>query len=293
MMKRRHLDKISDLESNKESYESSIQQHKESLRFSTKEEFYQRYQEFSQKKENRLNQITYEKKQIQVETRVLLQAEEAIKQAKNREISSYYPDLKTAGKHLTYSNALKLEQYHDTAQQNQFRLSNIKQSLDANQKKLEEFKKHQKMILIEKEHVSTMSKEVEKLGSAEKKLDELDRNPGEKAKRFVSKKARQDYEELQSEAKYGRENLKELGYKEQQDLQQQQSRINTMEKTVVPWLEKEIKTYESNINALDTIFNAIQQAYRSEEHAQQRHQLRRMRSTNINRSKNQGPDLSR
>jgi len=293
MMKRRHLDKISDLESNKESYENSIQKHKESLRFSTKEEFYQRYQEFSQKKENRLNQIKYEKKQIQVETRVLLQAEEAIKQAKIREISSYYPDLKTAGKYLTYSNALKLEQYHETAQQNQFRLSNIKQSLDANQKKLDEFKKHQKIVRVEKEHVSTMSKEVEKLSSVEKKLDELDRNPREKAKRLVSKKVRQDYEELQSEAKYGHENLKELGYKGQQDLQQQQSRMNTMEKTVVPWLEKEIKTHESNINALDTISNAIKQATRSEEQAQQRHHLRRIRSTNINRSKNHGPDLSR
>jgi hypothetical protein len=293
MMKRRHLDKISDLESNKESYESSIQQHKESLRFSTEEEFYKRYQEFSQKKENRLNQITYEKKQIQVETRVLLQAEEAIKQAKIREISSHYPDLKTAGKYLTYSNALRLEQHHDTAQQNQFRLSNIKQSLDATQKKLDEFKRHQKMVRIEKEHVSTMSKEVEKLSSVEKKLDELDRSPGEKAKRLVSKKARQNYEELQSEAKYGRENLKELGYKGQQDLQQQQSRMNTMEKTVVPWLEKEIKTHENNINALNTVFNAIQQATRSQEQAQQRHQLRRMRSTNINRAKDQGPDLSR
>jgi len=293
MMKRRHLDKISDLESNKESYENSIQQHQESLRFSTKEEFYQRYQEFSQKKENRLNQITYEKKQIQVETRVLLQAEEAIKQAKIREVSSYYPELKTAGKYLTYSNALKLEQYHDTAQQNQFRLSNIKQSLDASQKKLDEFKRHQKMVLIEKEHVSTMSKEVEKLSSVEKKLDELDRSPGEKAKRLVSKKARQDYEELQCEAKYGRENLKELGYKGQQDLQQQQSRMNTMEKTVVPWLEKEIKAHESNINVLNTVFNAIQQATRSQEQAQQRHQLREMRSTTINRAKNKGPDLSR
>ncbi|MET3089271.1 MobQ family relaxase [Priestia megaterium] len=293
MMKRRHLDKISDLESNKESYESSIQKHKESLRFSTKEEFYQRYQEFSQKKEDRLNQIKYEKKQIQVETRVLLQAEDAIKMAKIREISSYYPDLKTAGKYLTYSNALRLEQYHDTAQQNQFRLSNIKQSLDANQKKLDEFKKHQKMVRVEKEHVSTMSKEVEKLSSVEKKLDELDKSPGEKAKRLVSKKARQDYEELQSEAKYGRENLKELGYKGQQDLQQQQSRMNTMEKTVIPWLEKEIKTHESNINALNNVLDAIKQATRSQEQAQQRHQLRRMRSTNINRSKNQGPDFSR
>ncbi|WP_280146873.1 hypothetical protein [Priestia megaterium] len=98
---------------------------------------------------------------------------------------------------------------------------------------------------------------------------------------------------MQSEAKYRHENLKELGYKGQQDLLQQQSRIDTMEKTVVPWLEKEIKTHKSNINALDTVFNAIQQATRSEEPAQQRHQLRGMRSTNINRSKNQGPDFSR
>ncbi|PGX77762.1 MobQ family relaxase [Priestia megaterium] len=293
MMKRRHLDKISDLESNKESYESSIQKHKESLRFSTKEEFYQRYQEFSQKKEDRLNQITYEKKQIQVETRVLLQAEEAIKQAKIREISSYYPDLKTAGKYLTYSNALKLEQYHDTAQQDQFRLSNIKQSLDASQKKLDEFKKHQKMVLIEKEHVSTMSKEVEKLSNAEKKLDELDRKPGEKAKRLVSKKARQDYEELQSEAKYGRENLRELGYKGQQDLQQQQSRMNIMEKTVVPWLEKEIKTHESNINALDMVFNALHQATLNEEQARQKHTLRTIKNKKQTRNINTGPDLSR
>src|SRR6478752_111129 len=293
MMKRRYLDKISDLESNKANNESSIKEYKESLRFSTEEEFYQRYQEFSQQKENRLHQIKYEKQQIRVETKTLLQTEEAIKMAKIREVSSHYPDLKTAGKYLSYDNALKLEKHIDTAQQNQFRLPNIKQSLDANQKKLNEFKKHQRMVFIEKEHVSTMSNEVEKLSSVEKKLDELDRNPGEKAKRLVSKKARQDYEELQLRAKYGRENLKDLGYKGQQDLRQQQSRMNTMEKTVVPWLEKEIKTHESNINALDTIFKAIQQAIHSQEQTQQKHQLGMMRSTTINRAKDQGPDLSR
>ena len=149
------------------------------------------------------------------------------------------------------------------------------------------------MVHIEKEHVSTMSKQVEKLGSIEKKLDELDRSPGEKAKRLVSKKARQDYEELQREAKYGRENLKELGYKGQQDLQQQRSRMSTLEKTVVPWLEKEIKTHESNIKALNTVFNAIQQAIHTQEQTQQKQQLGRMRSANINRAKNKGPDLSR
>ncbi|KLV28928.1 hypothetical protein [Priestia megaterium] len=178
-----------------------------------------------------------------------------------------------------------------TAQQGQFRLSKVRQNSEATQKKLNEFKKHQKMVRIEEENVSTMSKEVEKLSSVEKKLDELDRSPGEKAKRLVPKKARQDYEELQSEAKYGRENLKELGYKGQQDLQQQQSRMNTTEKTVVPWLEKEIKTHENNIIALNTVFNAIQQAIHSQEQAQQRHQFGGMRSININRFKNHGPEL--
>ncbi|NER40556.1 hypothetical protein G3M54_05120 [Bacillus megaterium NBRC 15308 = ATCC 14581] len=43
--------------------------------------------------------------------------------------------------------------------------------------------------------------------AAWRKSDELDETQ-EKAKRLVSKKARQDYEELQSEAKYGRENLR-------------------------------------------------------------------------------------
>ncbi|MCG3005212.1 hypothetical protein KZ291_32030, partial [Escherichia coli] len=96
------LDKISDLEGNKANYESSIKEYKESLRFSNEEEFYQRYQEFSQQKENRLHQINYEKQQIRVETKTLLQAEEAVKMAKIREVSSHYPDLKTAGTYLSY-----------------------------------------------------------------------------------------------------------------------------------------------------------------------------------------------
>ncbi|KMN98947.1 MobQ family relaxase, partial [Priestia aryabhattai] len=115
MLKRRYLDKISDLESDKANYESNIQGYKESLRFSNEEEFYERYKEFSHQKENRQHQIKYEKEQIQVETKVLLQAEEAIKMAKIREVSSHYPDLKTAGKYLSYDNALKLEKHIDMA----------------------------------------------------------------------------------------------------------------------------------------------------------------------------------
>ncbi|WP_394530881.1 hypothetical protein [Priestia aryabhattai] len=100
MLKRRYLDKISDLESDKANYESNIQGYKESLRFSNEEEFYERYKEFSHQKENRQHQIKYEKEQIQVETKVLLQAEEAIKMAKIREVSSHYPDLKNSRKIL-------------------------------------------------------------------------------------------------------------------------------------------------------------------------------------------------
>ncbi|MFE3982781.1 MULTISPECIES: hypothetical protein [unclassified Priestia] len=119
MMKLRHLDKISDLESNKSSYENSIQTYKESLRFSNEEEFYERYKEFSEQKENCLHQIKYEKQQIQVETKALLQAEEAIKMAKIGEVSSHYPALKTAGKYLNYENALKLEKHVDIAKKTQ------------------------------------------------------------------------------------------------------------------------------------------------------------------------------
>ncbi|MED4156673.1 MobQ family relaxase [Priestia aryabhattai] len=293
MMKRRHLDKISDLESNKESYESSIQKQKESLRFSTKEEFYERYQEFSQKKEDRLNQITYEKKQIQVETKVLLQAEEAIKQAKIREVSSHYPDLKTAGRHLNYNNALKLEKHYEIAKQHKFSLSTIKQEINDNKKEIYKFKQNQKIIDTEKKHISDMSREVKELVNLENKINELDSKPGEKAKRLVSKKTRQNYEELQHEAAHRRENLKEMGYRGPDDLQQQEKRISTMEKTVIPFLEKEITIYNNNLEALNTVFNAIEQTIHTQEQSQQRHQLRRFRSSSINRNKNQGPDFSR
>ncbi|MGG1369929.1 MobQ family relaxase [Priestia megaterium] len=293
MMKRRYLDKISDLESNKANYASSIESYKESLRFSIEEEFYSRYKEFSQQKENRLHQIKYEKKQIQVETKVLLQAEEAIKTAKIREISSHYPDLKTAGKYLSYKNALKLEKHIDMAKKTPVTLDIIEKAIENQKDDLYKLKKDLKIFQTEKDHLDKMKNQVTSLEKAEEELDTLSKNPGEAAKRLVSKKACQQYEELQHEVNHYRENLKEKGYKGLDDLNKRQGEIRGLEQKVIPTIEKQIKTKEHIIETVSGIFDVIQQAIRSQEQSQQRHQLKLMRSTTINRAKNQGPDLNR
>ncbi|MGG0509424.1 MobQ family relaxase [Priestia megaterium] len=293
MMKRRHLDKISDLESNKSSYESSIETYKESLRFSNEEEFYERYKEFSEQKENRLYQIKYEKQQIQVETKVLLQAEEAIKTAKIREVSSHYPDLKTAGKYLSYENALKLEKHIDMAKKTPVTLEVIEKAIKNQQDDLYKLKKDLKIFQTEKDHLNNIKSQVTSLEKAETELDTLSNSSGEAAKRLVSKKARQHYEELQHAANHYRDNLKEKGYKGPDDLNKRQDEIRGLEQNVIPTIEKDIKVKEHVTEIVSDIFDAIQQATRSEEQAQQRHQLKRMRSTTINRSKNNGRDLSR
>ncbi|CAK8583970.1 hypothetical protein BMEGG_06228 [Priestia megaterium] len=293
MMKRRHLDKISDLESNKLSYENSIKTYKESLRFSNEEEFYERYKEFSEQKENRLYQIKYEKQQIQVETKVLLQAEEAIKTAKIREVSSHYPDLKTAGKYLSYENALKLEKHIDMAKKTPVTLEVIEKAIKNQQDDLYELKKDLKIFQTEKDHLNNIQRQVTSLEKAEKELDTLSNSPSEAAKRLVSKKARQHYEELQHEANHYRDNLKEKGYKGPEDLNKRQAEIRGLEENVIPTIEKDIKVKEHVTEIVSGIFDAIQQATRSEEQGQQRHQLRKMRSSNINRSKNQGPEIER
>ncbi|MED4261528.1 molybdopterin-guanine dinucleotide biosynthesis protein MobA, partial [Priestia aryabhattai] len=293
MMKRRHLDKISDLESNKTSYENSIQTYKESLRFSNEEGFYERYKEFSQQKEDRLHQIKYEKQQIRVETKALLQAEEAIKTAKIREVSSHYPDLKTAGKYLSYENALKLEKHIDMAKKTPVTLEVIEKAIKNQQDDLYKLKKDLKIFQTEKDHLDNIKNQVTSLEKAEKKLDTLSNSPDEAAKRLVSKKTRQHYEELQHEANHYRENLKEKGYKGLDDLNKRQAEIRGLEQNIIPTIEKDIKVKEHVIETVSGIFDAIKQAVRTQEQAQQRHQLRKMRSSNINRSKNQGPEIER
>ncbi|MED3823558.1 MobQ family relaxase [Priestia flexa] len=292
MIKRRHLDKISDLESNKSSYENSIQKYKESLRFSNEEEFYERYKEFSQKKEDSLHQIKYEKKQIQVETKVLLEAEEAIKMAKIREVSSHYPDLKTAGKYLSYENALKLEKHVDMAKKTPVTLDVIEKAIKNQKDDLYKLKKDLKIFQTEKDHLDKMKSQVTKLEKTEKELDKLNNSTSEAAKRLVSKKAHQHYEELQHEANHYRDNLKEKGYKGPNDLNKRQGEIRELEQNVIPTIEKDIKVKEHVIETVSGIFNAIQQATRSEEQVQQRYQLRQVRSTTINKSKNRGPDFT-
>lgn len=293
MMKRRHLDKISDLESNKSSYENSIQKYKESLRFSNEEEFYERYKEFSQKKEDRLHQIKYEKKQIQVETKVLLEAEEAIKMAKIREVSSQYPDLKTAGKYLSYENALKLEKHVDMAKKTPVTLDVIEKAIKNQKDDLYKLKKDLRIFQTEKDHLDKMKSQVTNLEKTKKELDKLNNSPSEAAKRLVSKKAHQHYEELQHEANHYQENLKEKGYKGPDDLNKRQAEIRGLEQNVIPTIEKDIKVKEHVIETVSGIFNAIQQATRSEEQAQKRQQLRKFRSSSINKSKDRGHDFSR
>ncbi|MEH7590352.1 hypothetical protein V7247_26775 [Priestia megaterium] len=109
--------------------------------------------------EDRLNQISYEKKQIQVETRVLLDAEKTLKMAKNREVSSYYPDLKTAGEYLTYENVLKLEKHSELVQKTNLTLPTMEESMEDGQDKLHKLEKDMKIIQVEKDHLSTMSKQ--------------------------------------------------------------------------------------------------------------------------------------
>ncbi|MEH7005472.1 MobQ family relaxase [Priestia megaterium] len=295
MLKRRYLDKISDLESDKVNYESNIQGYKESLRFSNEEEFYERYKEFSHQKENRQHQIKYEKEQIQVETKVLLQAEEAIKMAKIREVSSHYPDLKTAGKYLSYDNALKLEKHIDMAKKTPVTLEVIEKAIGNQKEELYKLKKNVKIFETERDYLDKMKNQVASLEKTEKELDQLRNSPGETAKRLVSKKARLYYEELQHEANHYKENLKEKGYKGPDDLNKRQSEIRELEKDVIPAIEKQIKTKEQVIGTISGIFDAIQQATRSEEQAlqKQQQQLRRFRSSSINKSKDQGHDFSR
>ncbi|PEZ06115.1 molybdopterin-guanine dinucleotide biosynthesis protein MobA [Priestia megaterium] len=289
MMKRRYLDKISDLESNKANYESSIEKYKESLRFSNEEEFYERYRDFSQQKEDRMHQIKYEKKQIQVETNVLLQAEEAIKMAKIREVSSHYPDLKTAGQYLSYDNALKLEKHIDMAKKTPVTLEFIEKAIGNQKEELYKLKKNVRIFETEKDYLDKMESQVTNLEKAEKELEKLSNNPGETTKRLVSKKARRQYEELQHEVKHYKDNLKEKGYKGPDDLNKRQSEIRELEKDVIPAIEKQIKTKEQVIGTISGIFEAIQQATHSQKQAQQR--LERIRGTSINKSKDQGPDI--
>ncbi|MCU7713122.1 molybdopterin-guanine dinucleotide biosynthesis protein MobA, partial [Priestia megaterium] len=293
MMKRRHLDKISDLESNKQTYVNGIERYKESLRFSNEEEFCERHTEFSQQKENRLHQIKYEKQQIQVETKVLLQAEEAIKTAKIREVSSHYPDLKTAGKYLSYENALKLEKHIDMAKKTPVTLEVIEKAIKNQEDDLYKLRKDLKIFQTEKDHLDKMRNQVTSLEKTEKELDKLNNSPSEATKRLVLKKARQHYEELQHEANHYRDNLKEKGYKGPADLNKRQAQIRGLEQNVIPTIEKDIKVKEHVTEIVSDIFDAIKQAVHTQEQVQQSHQLRRMRSSNINRSKNQGPEIER
>ena len=169
----------------------------------------------------------------------------------------------------------------------------IEKAIGNQKDELYKLKKNIKIFETEKDYLDATKNQVTNLEKTEKELDKLSNSPGETAKRLVSKKARQHYEELQHEANHYRENLKEKGYKGPDDLEKRQGEIRELEREVIPAIEKQINTKEQVIGTISGIFDALKQAVHTQEQAQQRHQLRKMRSSNINRSKNQGPEIER
>ena len=112
---------------------------------------------------------------------------------------------------------------------------------------------------------------------------------------IVCKRVRQHYERLQHEAGHCCKNLTSLQYKGPGALKQQKQRIQELEKTDLPKMQKQLETNQNALKKLHSIVQALEQAIKFEQQKQQKQALqqdrtkKRLRTISTNRS--QGPEL--
>ncbi|KZR60603.1 MobQ family relaxase, partial [Bacillus badius] len=88
---------IERLQQDHEFHDKKLDYYRDKLKFHNKEEFFAKYQEFAAEKELKTSSFRKQNQEIREQRTILDQAEKALKQGEIREITSHYPELKTAG----------------------------------------------------------------------------------------------------------------------------------------------------------------------------------------------------
>lgn len=253
-------------------HEKKLDSFREKLNFTDKADFSGKEKSFQTEKEAKIASNFKATKKIAEEKEILNTAEKVLKQGVIREIASHYPELKTAGEHLSYASATKLKELNEKAGKI-VPISELKSSLEYRQ---EQISKRQTALNTYDQSVKTVNladNYFKKLEEVEKKIEQTENSPITKAKMMFSKEAKAEHEkDLQQRDQYKRA-IENTGFKDVEQVAESKEKLGNQqgqrERTEEKIQEFESGNYEGGHNIgsglLDAVLQGVQQAQQQEQ----------------------------
>lgn len=273
---------ITRLESNLEYRKECLKPNLKNLGIDNKESFTFELKAFEKTRSELSKKFTAERKEISRQTTILDDAEKSLKQGKIREITSYYPELASAGQYMTYQNALKLNEINQKAG-GIVPLEHIKAEIARRNKMIEERTNSLNAFKKQRQNVSVAETYFKELKTVEQRIEKIENTPYQINKiRFEEKRQGTIFEKKQpskikqayDQAKVTRDQyklaLKNLGYENKESFIKHKAKIEKYEPKL-PVAEKQIQNIQNGARS-GISQGLIEGAIRGIEQAQQREQ---------------------
>lgn len=263
---------IKDLQKDFASQEKKLDYFREKLNFTDKADFSVKEKSFQIEKEAKIVSNFKQNQEINEQKEILNNAEKALKQGEIREVASHYPELKTAGEHLSYRTALKLKEINEKSGKI-VPINEIKSSVEMRDFSI---KKHENLISQSTQNtqqINLLDNYFKKLFEIEKKIEQTEKSPMAKAKMMFSKEAKAEHEQNLKQRDQYKAAIATSGIKDSEHLAQFKEKLPEMkqdrEKSEQAIQDFNAGNYEGGHNVgsglLDAVLQGVQQAQQKEQ----------------------------
>lgn len=263
---------IENLQKDFDFHEKKLDYFREKLNFTDKADFSEKEKSFQTEKEKKIASNFKQNQEINEQKEILNNAEKALKQGVIREVASHYPELKTAGEHLSYQTALQLKDVNEKAGKI-VPISELKSSVEMRQFSIT---KHENLIAQSKQNtqqINLLDNYFNKLAEIEKKIEETEKSPMAKAKMMFSKEAKAEHEQNLKQRDQYKAAIANSGIKDSEHLAQFTEKLPEMKQDREK-SEQAIQDFNSgnyagghNVGSglLDAVLQGVQQAQQKEQ----------------------------
>jgi len=258
---------------NIERYQKEIQQiekkleyPREKLGFTTKEQFYEKYQEFRKEKTIQSNTNFKQKGEIKEQREVLTNAKTAFKNAEIRRIADKYPNWE-ARKYLTYEGAKTIESFNEQfgKQGKVISIESIERNYNAEKERRSGIQKQLEHINHEGKRLQNAEKYLNQYEKAQSQIEKMESTLGKTGRLFGkltgNHKTENQYQEARNNLEYSKQNMKEYGVENRQDFNQQKA-VFDQKLAEKPNLEKSFGQHQKGFDIVSNVMEVINQAAR-------------------------------
>lgn len=173
--------------------EKKLDYYREKLQFTDKADFSTKEKSFLTEKEKATASNSKQNQEIKEQRELLNLAEKTLKQGEIREVASHYPQLKTAGKYLSYETAMKLKEINQQTGE-VIPIERIQQLVEKRKEVKGQYENVLKSINQSQQGLSLLEVTFKKFEEIKKKIEQTEQSPIAKAKMMFSKEAKAEHD---------------------------------------------------------------------------------------------------